>query len=127
MRLLLDENVLLSVRKTFMDCGHEVLLVRDLLPVGSADPLVATIAEIEAAILVSCDHDFKKIAPRIPKGQRTRFRKLSRLSLRCRESRASERVRAAMSFIEREYEEAPDSKDKRMIVEISETVMRTIR
>ena len=47
MRVLLDENVPSSVAGVFLEFGHEVLLVWDLLPVGSPNPLVAMAAEIE--------------------------------------------------------------------------------
>jgi predicted nuclease of predicted toxin-antitoxin system len=78
MRLLLDHNVPVSVAEVFRERGHAVLLVKDILPTNSSDQLVATVSEADGAILVSADHDFERIAPRIPKGHRARFRRLSR-------------------------------------------------
>jgi Domain of unknown function (DUF5615) len=76
--------------------GHEVIRLRDILPTSSPDPIVATVAEVNDAILVSFDKDFKALAPRIGIG-RQRFRKLSRVAFRCREPAAARRISAAIS------------------------------
>lgn len=127
LRLLLDHNVPVSVAHVFEEHGHDVFLVRDVLPVDSPDPLVATFSEGDGLILVSCDRDFQLIAPRIPKGARARFRRLSRIVLQCNEPQAAERVRAAMSLIESEYQIALKSGDTRMIVVIQNAGIKTHR
>jgi hypothetical protein len=63
MRLLLDHNVPDSVGRVFQSRGHQVRHVRDILPIDSPDPLIATVSEEDGDILVSCDRDFKLIAP----------------------------------------------------------------
>src|SRR5712691_10972819 len=118
LRLLLDHNVPDSVADVFRARGHIVLLVRNILPADSTDPLVATVSEQEGCILVSADRDFKVIAPRIPKGQRQRFRKLSRIAIQCSEPLAAQRIDEAMTLIEAEYEIAQKRADKRMFVVI---------
>ncbi len=100
MRLLLDQNVADSVAAVFREFGHTVHLVRDILPANSPDPLIAAVAELDSYVLVSHDRDFEAIAPRIPKGSRARFRKLSRISLECNEAQAANRVRQTMSYID---------------------------
>lgn len=40
MRLLIDENVPLSVAQFFEQRGHEVIYVRDILPAGTPDPVL---------------------------------------------------------------------------------------
>jgi predicted nuclease of predicted toxin-antitoxin system len=127
LHLLLDHNVPDSVAQVFRERGHKVELVRDILPTDSPDPLIATVSEEDGAILVSCDRDFKIIAPRIPRGYRTRFRKLSRISLQCSEPQAAQRVKAAMSLIEAEYEIARGSSDKRMFIVIQNDGIKTHR
>lgn len=116
-----------SVATVFRERGHTVVLVRDILPVDSPDPLVATVSEEDDLILVSCDRDFKVIAPRIPLGKRARYRKLSRISLHCNEHQAAQRVEIAMSLIETEYEDAQGSRDKRMFIEILNSSIKTHR
>ena len=106
MRLLLDQNVPNSVADVFRERGHEVQFVRDILPADSPDPLVATVSEDQCAILVSCDKDFDRIAPRIPKGSRSRFKKLSRITLACSEPQAAQRVEKLMEYIELEFKNA---------------------
>ena len=125
--LLLDHNVPDSVGRVFASRGHVVQRVRDILPIDSSDPLVATTAELDDFVLVSCDRDFKLIAPRIPRGQRARFRRLSRISLECNEYQAAQRVEAAMSLIEMEYEIAMRSADARMFVVIQNSGIKTHR
>jgi hypothetical protein len=78
------------------------------------------------AVLVSMDRDFQSLAPRIGIG-RNRFRRLSRVALRCSEPQAAGRIKAAMSLVEHEWDVAQSSLDKRMIVEIGTTHIRTIR
>jgi predicted nuclease of predicted toxin-antitoxin system len=41
MRLLIDENVPTSVARFFEERDHEVVYVRDVLPAGMPDPVVA--------------------------------------------------------------------------------------
>jgi predicted nuclease of predicted toxin-antitoxin system len=127
LRLFLDQNVPNSVATVFEEHGHEVIFLRDILPTDTPDQVVADVSETEGAILVTCDKDFKRIAPRIPLGQRQRFQRLSRISLDCPEPQAANRVRAAMSFVEAEYAIAQAANDPRMIVSIGKQVMRTHR
>jgi predicted nuclease of predicted toxin-antitoxin system len=103
MHLLLDQNVANSVAAVFREFGHTVQLVREILPADSPDPLIAAVAEIDGYVLVSHDRDFETIAPRIPKGSRARFRKLSRISLECSESQAAARVKQSIKYIELAY------------------------
>jgi predicted nuclease of predicted toxin-antitoxin system len=126
-RLLLDHNVPDSVGEVFRRRGHTVQHVRDILPVDSPDALIATVSEEDRSVLVSCDRDFRLIAPRIPRGMRARFRRLSRISLECGEPQAAKRVEAAMSLIEAEYEIAQASSDARMIIVIQNAGIKTVR
>ncbi len=127
MRFMLDENVAESVRRGLVDLRYEALFIRDLIPEGSVDPLVAFVAEDKSAVLVSHDGDFQKISPRIPDGQKTRFRKLSRIHLHCNEYQAASRIRSAISLIEHEFELLNNAHDKRMIIEIGKSHIRTNR
>jgi hypothetical protein len=105
--------------------GFEVEYIRALVPTGSVDPLVAFVAEDHHSILVSHDGDFQKIAPRIPGGQRRRFRELSRIFLRCNEFQAAARLEKALSLIGTEFQIAQESRDKRMHITIGESFIRT--
>jgi predicted nuclease of predicted toxin-antitoxin system len=106
--------------------GHEVVLLRTQLAPNSPDPLVAAVAAMNDAVLVSLDSDFKSLAPRAGVGKQ-RFRTLSRIGLKCGEPQAAKRITAALSLIEHEWSLAQRSSDKRMIVEIGQTTIRTIR
>ena len=82
MYFMLDENVPLDVADMLNEQGHKGEFIRDYVPPGSPDPVVATVSQELDAILVSFDGDFEVISPRIPDGQKRRFRKLSRIWLR---------------------------------------------
>ena len=112
--------------RALLDAGHEVVLLRQQLAPNSPDPLVAAVSEMNDAVLVSHDSDFKTLAPRASIG-RKRFQRLSRIALKCSEPQAAGRIKAAMSLIQREWDVAQSSSDKRMIVEIGMTIIRTIR
>jgi hypothetical protein len=125
--VLLDQCVPDSVAEVFSKYGHDVVFLRNWLPTDSPDQLVATVSETEGAVLVSVDGDFKKIAPRIPMGARSRFRKLSHIRLECSEPQAARRLEDAISFVEAEHALSLGRSDKRMILAISTNVLRTYR
>jgi predicted nuclease of predicted toxin-antitoxin system len=73
MRFMLDENVPVAVADMLIEHSHQAEFIRDYVPPGAADPLVATVAEEHQAVLISFDGDFQTIAPRIPHGHRARL------------------------------------------------------
>src|SRR6185437_2860759 len=103
MYFMLDENVPADVARMLTERGHTAEFIRDYVPPGSPDPVVATVTQELEAILLSFDGDFEVISPRIPHGQRRRFRKLSRIWMRCGEPQAAKRLRAVMDFVASEY------------------------
>jgi Domain of unknown function (DUF5615) len=126
-RFFIDHCVPDSVGRVLRDAGHEVILLRERIAPDSPDPLVAAVSELNGAILVSLDSDFRRLAPRVPKGQRQRFRRLSRIGLRCKAPRCAERLSATLSLIEHEWAVAQASADGRMIVDVGESYVRSIR
>jgi hypothetical protein len=121
LRFLLDHNVPVSVARVLREAGHMAELVSDVLPVDSPDQIVAAVAQSAGAILISADQDFDAIAPRIPKGGRNRFRKLSRIALKCDPVHAARRIRANIGYIEIAYADAMNSAGIRMLVTIKTT------
>lgn len=126
LRLFLDEGVPDSVGHTFVGSGHAVIHLRDAAEPGSPDPLVCAVAEANDAILVALDGDMKQHAQRRGIG-RLRFKRLSLIKLSCRETRAAERVKSAMSLIEHEWDLSAANKDRRIFIEIGTDVIRTYR
>lgn len=124
--LFLDEGVPDSVGRCFSSAGHKVIYLRDAIAPGSPDQLVCAVSEANDAILVALDGDMREIVKRRGIGQR-RFRKLSLIKLSCRETRAAERVKAAISLIEHEWQFGLSSNDRRIFIEISTDVIRTFR
>jgi predicted nuclease of predicted toxin-antitoxin system len=125
MYFMLDENVPQDVADMLIEQGHKAEFIREYVVPGAPDQVVATASEELEAILVSFDGDFETIAPRIPKGQRARFRKLSRVWLRCGEPQAAGRFLKAIDFVEREY--AAITPTTPMRVQIGKGFLRTDR
>jgi predicted nuclease of predicted toxin-antitoxin system len=103
------------------------MLLRERIAADSPDPLVAAVSEMYGAVLVSHDKDYKALAPRVAIGERQRFRKLSRIALTCSEPQAANRINEALSLIEHEWSAAQGRSDKRILVEIGMSFIRTIR
>ena len=125
MYFMLDENVPQDVADMLIQQGHKAEFIWEYVVPGSPDQVVATASEELEAILVSFDGDFETISPRIPKGQRRRFRKLSRIWLRCSEPQAAQRLSKALDFVDREYDLVTPSSPMRLI--ISASYLRTDR
>ncbi len=128
MLLLMDENVPDSVSEFFRGRGHEVYLVRDLFLPGTPDPVIALAGDRQHAIIVTWNHkDFKRLATRIPVGERLRFRHLGRINFRCNEAHGSRRAEELIEWIEFEFAQVQKRSDKRLMIEIGETSFRVIR
>ena len=119
--MLIDENVPNSVAEFFAARGHHVQFVRDMLPAGTPDPVVASIGDRLAAVVVTWDRDFERIVQRVPAGNRIAFRKLGRISFRCNEAKGKELLARWIDHIEFHYERACQNDDFRMIVQIQES------
>lgn len=57
MKLLLDNDVPDRVGSVLREAGHEILLLRDSLPVETDDAEVLTHAKANGAVLVTCNRD----------------------------------------------------------------------
>jgi predicted nuclease of predicted toxin-antitoxin system len=124
MLLLIDENVPNSVAEFLRDRGHDVRLVRDLFPSGTPDPVIAKVGDELEAIVVTWDRDFKRLAARVPEGSRQRFRRLGRISFRCSEARGRARIEECIEAIEFAYVQVQKRRDKRLLAEITDAMLR---
>lgn len=118
MLLLIDENVPLSVANVFVERGHDVRFVRDILAAGSPDAVVSLVGDRLSAIVVTWDQDFDNLVRRIPAGSRTRFRHLGRISFRCNPVRGREMLEKWIEMIELQHHLASRRGDFRMICTI---------
>jgi predicted nuclease of predicted toxin-antitoxin system len=124
---LADECVAESASRFLEERGHQVIRAKEKVPEGTQDPIVAKVAEDLSAILLTDDADFRTIVARRQDAQKRRFKKLSRVHLACKHSQALNRLAAAITLIEFEYEVAQARPDKRMIIDVKPTLIRTLR
>ncbi|MGF6309936.1 putative nuclease of putative toxin-antitoxin system [Bradyrhizobium sp. i1.8.4] len=127
MRFMLDENVPVDMADMLTRHGHEAQFIREYVPPGSADLIVATVAEQQNSVLVSFDGDFESIAPRIPIGHRARFRRLSRIWMRCFEPDGASRLQGALELVVSEFALAQFRADKRLWFWVGREYLRTHR
>lgn len=121
MLLLIDENVPNSVAEFLASRGHDVRYVRDLLPAGVPDPVIAAVGDRIGAVVVSWDKDFDKLVSRVPPGNKTAFRRLGRISFKCDYPKGRRLIERWIDHVEFHYERACRDADIRMIVQIQES------
>lgn len=98
-----------------LERGHEVTRLRDVAAPDAPDEIVATLAEQQELILITADDDFdRKVAPRIPRGYKARFKRLSRITMRCNFPQIRARLEVFLPLIETELEIALQSRDRRL-------------
>jgi len=100
--------------------------MQDVMARGSADLLVAEIAQRNSAILVAVDKDMRQLARRHGIGSE-RFKRLDLLQFRCSEPRAINRTSEAASLIESEWDVSCGKIARRFWVEVGDNYIRTHR
>ena len=124
----MDEDVARSVGEFLERRGHEVFYVGHALVRGSADPLLAQWVDVNEGIVVTHNYKhFQALVSRVPTGGRARFRKASRLTLKCLQTRALQRVMAHIESIEWEYAQCQSRPDKRLMCDIGDSNFVTNR
>lgn len=94
-RFLTDHNVPDSVGNMLQSIGHDVVRLRDIMAVDTADPVVARAAIEDNRILVSWDRDFNQ-----QRFMAARFSQLSRIAMSCPEMKGAERLEAVLDIVE---------------------------
>jgi len=78
-------------------------------------------------IVVTWDRDLKTLAKRAPRGERQKYRRLGRISLRCNQARALSRIQQVVESIEFEYRQTLKQRDLRLFIEITESTFVVVR
>lgn len=114
-----------SVGRVLMEAGHTVTRLRDVMPMRTADPVIAVACSQSGHVLVSHDKDFRQIAKRLNVTQRMYREQLHRIQLRCPEPISAQRIRDALALIELEW--ALVTTTRPMVIEISQSSIYTQR
>lgn len=93
-RFLTDHNVPDSVGNLLVKLGHDVVRLREVMAVDTADPVVARAAIEDNRILVTWDRDFNQQRFMSP-----RFAELSRLSMSGPEMAGAARLEAVFDVV----------------------------
>ena len=125
MRLLIDEDVPQSAIDFLRERGHEVIEVREQVLPATADEVIALLGEEVDAIVVTCNaRHFKHLISKVPHGARRQFRRVGRIAMECSQAQVRSRLEALIESIEFEYTQAQRRNDKRVMIEIGNTVFR---
>lgn len=120
MRVLLDQNVDDNVQHAFIDRGHTVQKVRDLLGADAVDRVIAVTACDQGLIVVTHDRDYRKFQQLIAIGARNEFALGSgRISHSVPEPKALETLTRHMEEIEYFYQRAIIS-GQRLLIRVTE-------
>lgn len=96
--------------QTFLEIrGHDVAWSRDLVGQEAPDPVVATAAAQNDRILVSHDHDMKRVQRYLSDAHRVRHPNLSRLMLQCEQATSVVRLQAFISLVEFEFDQTTNN------------------
>lgn len=125
--LLMDNNVSDRVSHFFRVRGHNVRLVRDLFPSGTADIVIVAWANEQNAIIVTHDRDFHRLIQRAQTRNRDRVYTAGRITLLGLEVNARTRVEDFIESIDFEYLLVQQTPDKRLIIEITDSALRVVR
>jgi hypothetical protein len=127
MLLLIDENVPDPVTAIYRDRGHEVLLVRDLFPAGTADEVIARRANDLGAVVVTWNYKhFRAFAARKTRRGTFRYPRLGLITYEVPYPEGVERTQRHIRLVENEYDYTQEQGD-RLHVHIGRTFCRISR
>jgi hypothetical protein len=93
-RFLTDHNVPDSVGNTLRNLGQDIVRLREVMAINTADPVVARAAIEDGRILVSWDRDFNQQRYMSP-----RYAELSRLALSGPEMEGAARLASVFDIV----------------------------
>jgi hypothetical protein len=100
-----DNDVPDSVGTVFADAGHDVVRLRDCMPIKSADAIVEAACRASGRVLVTHNYrDFRRIAREQAGMTKRDTHELCRIELLCPQLDAARRVLDDMEFIELAWE-----------------------
>lgn len=123
MTLLIDEDVPKAVADFLRERGHKVLMADEIFPKSTPDPVIAKQAELDEAIVVSCNvKHFERLISKVPhrSGRQPgahRKRTGTILFFKC-QAQAAARVRSVIDRIEADYVRTANKRDQRFMVRI---------
>jgi predicted nuclease of predicted toxin-antitoxin system len=123
-RFIADQNVPESVVQFFLERGDEVRRARDLMLAEAPDEVLAAVADKTEAVILTWDKDLRSLASKMPRGTRTRFRKLGRISFQCNESQGRNRLEQLSELLDFAFQQAQRRKDPRFMVMIGASSVR---
>ncbi len=127
MLLVIDENVPASVGRVFSDRGHEVVHVLDVALPGTPDDVIARYGDIHEAMVITWNRrDFRRLSALVSPDNVRRFRRLSWIAFRCSEPHGAARARRWIEAIEFHLNLAQQRRDRRLMVDITETTFTVI-
>lgn len=128
MRFLMDENADAHITEFLLARGHAVEVSTNVLGISAPDNLVASAADRLNAIVVTRDYrHFRRLIRRSTPEAPTPYPRAGLICFRCDDSIALRRIEDLIEGIEAEYEIVRRLADPRLIMEITDRSMQTVR
>jgi hypothetical protein len=106
-RFLIDENVRSDVASLLAERGHQIILSRDVIAMGSPDELLVVLGKFESLVIVTHDRDFRKYRRMLPDHLRKNFSSgAGRLLLGIQPNRSLIRIEEEIESVEFHYRQA---------------------
>lgn len=124
----MDEDADAGIAEFLRARGHDVQFSRDLLQRGASDYLVAAAADRLKAIVITRNYrHFRRLIRRPPPEQTSLYAGAGLICFRCNDAIALSRLNALIEAIEAEFRIVQSLSDPRLIIEITDTTMQTVR
>lgn len=124
----MDEDADAGIADFLRARGHGVQFSRDVLQRGSSDNLVAAAADRLGAIVITRNYrHFRRLIRRALPEQIPLYPAAGLICFRCNDAIALPRIKALIEAIESEFRLVQSQPDPRLIIEITDTTMQTVR
>jgi predicted nuclease of predicted toxin-antitoxin system len=128
MQFLMDENADAHIADFLLARGHAVEFSRNVLGVSAPDNFVAAAADRLGAIVITRNYrHFRRLIRRSTPQEPTPYPRAGLICFRCDDAIELRRIEALIEAIEAEYEIVQRLADPRLIVEITDRSMQTVR
>jgi hypothetical protein len=130
MQLLIDEDVPAAVAELLGQRGHDIVRVVDVLVPGTPDPAVAQYANLHERIVVTFNlRDYNRLIRRAPHPGHDKHPGAGLIGFQCPHPQGRERLAAHAENIEHEHQVLNRERraDRRLIVQITDTLLKIVR
>jgi len=122
LNFLLDHNVPSSIASVLRENKHDVLLLREIMPIDTVDESIAISCVESGRVLITFDNDFKAISKKLAVTQKYYRKYFHRVLMKCDAPSSANRIAGTISLLEDELKIALHNETSLQIT-ISNTII----